>query len=132
MTVLWPLTVLRLLEVISRRLQRREIRSSIREGATFDRGAPSSIREQILLRHYQSYFQQLDQEMCRKILEKHILDCIVDFLDDHLIDTSELKQRQQFIMNAGGMVSGGGSVINMGAMSVGERSRAAAVSGGKQ
>jgi hypothetical protein len=132
MTVLWPLTALRVLEVISGWLQRREIRSSIREDATFDRGALSSIREQFSSGYYQRYFQKLDQEMYRKILEKHILDCIVDFLDDHLIDTSELKQRQQFIMNAGVMVSGGGSVINMGAMSVGERSRAAATAVGKQ
>ena len=134
MVVFWPLAALQLLEGFGLWLQRREIRAAIREDATFDRGAATSIREQFSSPNYERYFQKLDQEMYRKILEKHILDTIVDFLDAHRVDTSELKQRQQFIMNAGVMVSGGGSVFNMGAMSVGEGSRAAAVAqaaGGK-
>ena len=58
----------------------------------------------------------------------------MEFLNERNIDTSDLRQRQQYIMNAGVIVSGGGSVINQGAMSVGEGSRAKAAfaAGGKK
>ena len=134
LTAVWPLSALQLLETVGKWRERREIRARIREDATFDRGAVSSIREMYASNEYHRYFQKLDKEMYYKVLDKHVLDAIVEFLNERNIDTSDLRQRQQYIMNAGVIVSGGGSVINQGAMSVGEGSRAKAAfaAGGKK
>jgi hypothetical protein len=127
----WPLMAFKWMEGIEKWRHRREIRKRIRDDATFDRGALSSIREEYSSAKYHRYFQKLDKEMYHKVLEKHILDTIVDFLEIHNVDTSDLKQRQQFILNSGVIVGGGGSVYNMGAMSVGAQSQAAAAGGKK-
>ena len=134
LTVVWPLSALQILGAVEKWRERREIRARIQEDATFDRGAVSSIREMYASNQYQRYFQKLDKEMYYKVLDRHVLDAIVDFLNDRNIDTSDLKQKQQYIMNAGVIVSGGGSVINQGAMSVGEgsRAKAAVAAGGKK
>ena len=42
-----------------------------------------------------------------KLVENRILDSTIDFLDDHLIDTSGLRSRQETILNNGVIVTGG-------------------------
>ena len=64
------------------------------------------------------YFQKLDKEMHHKILQQQMLDSLVDFLDEHGVDTSEIKERTVHILNNGVIVSGGS--INAQGMAVGE------------
>jgi hypothetical protein len=56
-----------------------------------------------------------------KVIERQVLDSILHYLDERNVDTSDVKQRQTAILNQGVIVSGGGSVVNSGAMSVGDQ-----------
>ena len=96
-----------ILEPIGNWRQKRNTRKMIRENQMFDYGAITSIRELASSTEYRHYFQKLDKEMLVKIVEKQILDSIVDFLDEHNIDTSDLKSRQETILNNGVIVTGG-------------------------
>jgi len=46
-----------------------------------------------------SYFQELDIDKHHKIIERQALAAIVEFLDDHGIDSAELRTRQETILN---------------------------------
>ena len=65
------------------------------------------MRELATEPRYSRYFQRLDKEMHVKIVERRVLDAIVSFLDEHGVDTSELKHRRETILNQGVMISGG-------------------------
>ena len=95
----------------------REEDTLIRENPTFDYGAAFSFRQWASANEYRRYFQRLDKEMYLKILEKNILDSILTFLEEHDVDVSELKQRQNTILNQGVIVSGGNMTTQ--SMSVG-------------
>jgi hypothetical protein len=108
---LFPFAILFLSEEIFRpwnlSKQRKLNRRLIRENLRFDYGAVTSIRELASSNSYHHYFQELDKEMFLKIIEKQIFDSITDFLDDHHIDTSELRSRQNTVLNNGVIISGG-------------------------
>jgi hypothetical protein len=57
-----------------------------------------------------------------KILERTILDAIIEFLDEHNIETSDIKQRQTTILNSGVIVHGGN--VTAETLAVGEGSKA--------
>lgn len=97
--------------------QRKEIDSDL----LFDYGAKESVREFASGDEWRVYFQKLDKEMHHKMVQQQLLDCLVDFLDDHGIDTSEIKERTTHILNNGLIVSGG-SVTAEG-LAVGERAQ---------
>lgn len=101
--------------------KRRAKRRLIRENPIFDYGAVTSVRELASSNLYSHYFQKLDTEMFLKIVEKQILDTLVDFLDDRHIDTSDLRSRQDTILNNGVIVSGGS--ITTDNLTVGERAK---------
>jgi hypothetical protein len=90
----------------------RRIRRQLRADPLFDRGAMESVRHLQRAGAYRQYFQKLDWE----------LDAIVDFLDEHDIDTSELKQRGATVLNNGVMVTGGS--FTAGSVAAGSKSRA--------
>lgn len=92
---------------ISQWWQRRTNRRLVRENPMFDYGALTSIRELASSGNYRHYFQKLDKEMVFKIISTQILDSITDYLDAHNIDTSELRSRQDTILNNGVIVTGG-------------------------
>ncbi|MDF3143383.1 MULTISPECIES: hypothetical protein [unclassified Streptomyces] len=81
------------------RAQRRQERS-IRM-RTFDYGSKFSLREQASDRFFHRYFQSLDRELYAKTIEHRVLDALVQFLEDHNIDSSDLIQRQTTIYNSG-------------------------------
>ncbi len=70
-------------------------------------GATTSVRELAQASRYRRYFQQLDRDMIGKIVERQILDSIVEFLEKRNIDTSEVQERQTAILNNGLIISGG-------------------------
>ncbi|MGW1953293.1 hypothetical protein ACWCPI_11050 [Streptomyces sp. NPDC001920] len=78
------------------RRQEREIRLR-----TFDYGARFSLREEASDWLFYRYFQELDKELYSKTIEHRVLDALVQFLEDHDIDSSDLIQRQTTIYNSG-------------------------------
>ncbi|MBV8885622.1 MAG: hypothetical protein JO235_16725 [Chroococcidiopsidaceae cyanobacterium CP_BM_RX_35] len=108
---LWPFAPLavffRILRPSRLANKRRDILRLIREDPTFDYGATNSVRETASSSKYQQYFQMLDKEMYVKVIEREILNQIINFLDAKNIDTSELKERRAAILNNGVIVSGG-------------------------
>ena len=102
-------------------IERRQ-RKQIDEDLLFDYGAGQSVREMATGRDWRFYFQKLDKEMHHKILQQQLLDSLVDFLDDHGVDTSEIKERTMHILNNGVIVSGG--ALNAQGLAVGEGAQA--------
>jgi hypothetical protein len=90
----------------------------------FDFGTGGSLRGKMSSSQYSHFFQRSDKEMYAKIVERTLLDSIVMFLDDHNIDTSDLKERQTTIINSGIIVQGGD--VRAQAMAVGTAAQAAA------
>jgi hypothetical protein len=97
------------LSVLDRIVKRRRIDREIHENPAFDYGAVSSLREVASSQFYWQHFQKLDKEMYVKVIESQILESIIKFLDTKSIDTTELKGRQEVILNNGVIVSDGGS-----------------------
>ena len=101
----------------------RRIRREIDNNPFFDFGTGSSLRGKMSSSQYSHFFQRSDKEMYAKIVERTLLDGIVAFLDDHNIDTSDLKERQTTIINSGIIVQGGD--VRAQAMAVGTAAQAA-------
>ena len=68
------------------------------------------------------YFQMLDKEMHSKVVRQQLLDVLISFLDEHGVDTSEIKDRGSHILNNGVIVSG--DTINAESFAVGEGAQA--------
>ena len=123
----WWLSPFSVLSTLSERWQaqseRATIRQELEENPNFDYGASISIREYASSSTYQQYFQIIDKEMYIKIIQSHLLEAIIDFLDSKNIDTTELKERQTTILNSGVIMSGS-STINAGALGVGTQAQA--------
>jgi hypothetical protein len=94
----------------------------IKKDHNFDYGANTSLRSKVSTPFYNHYFQKLDQEVYLKILEKQIIEGINTFLDEHNIDTSDIREQQRVILNAGVIVQGG--TVQAGAIAVGSQAQA--------
>lgn len=68
---------------------------------SFNYGAEFSLREAASDRLYYRYFQLLDRELYAKTIEHRVLDALVEFMEDHNIDSRDLIQRQTTIYNSG-------------------------------
>jgi hypothetical protein len=106
---------------VRRRLKRRGVRKEVRRNAAFNHGARTTVRQSAQSQNYRQYFQKLDRELFVKVIERELFDSIVAFLDEHDIDTAELKQRETTVLNNGVIVSGG--TIQAESMAVGDRAR---------
>ncbi|MET9380630.1 zinc ribbon domain-containing protein [Streptomyces sp. NPDC002928] len=95
------------------RRQAREIRHR-----TFNYGASFSIRDAASDHLYYRYFQELDRELYAKTVEHRVLDALVEFIEDHNIDSSDLVQRQTTIYN-NGLYAGGNMTLNDSAVGTG-------------
>ena len=96
--------------------QRRLVRVA-RNNPSFDYGAATSLRQVASDDEYHLFFQKLDKEMYLKIVEQQLLETIIQFLDEHHIDTTELRNRQEMILNAGVTVQG--DTVNIGSVASG-------------
>jgi len=127
---LWPFSLLisfsKIFNSFIKRRERRKNERLIKGNPTFNYGAITSIRELAASPNYRRYFQKLDKEMYLKVIERQILDRIVDFLDSKNIDTSDLKERQTAILNNGVIVSGGS--VKAQSLSVGEQAKSVVAS----
>ena len=100
---------------------RRQRRKMIDRTARWNYGAAVSVRQAYASGEYARYFQLADSDSYQKTLEKEILDSLVDYLDAHGIDTSDLRDRQATILNQGVIVQNGN--INAETMAVGQRAQ---------
>jgi hypothetical protein len=121
--ILAPIATLgRIQTGMARGAHERQQRKLIDEDLLYDFGAVTSLRELAAGTEWRVYFQKLDKEMHHKILQQQLLDGLVDFLDAHGVDTSDIKERGQHILNNGVIVSGGS--INAQGLAVGEGAQA--------
>ena len=102
-----PIMFFRGMKYINKTFKRRSIRQMVKSSPHFDYGAEISLRQIASSPEYRHYFQKLDRLMYHKIIEREVLETLTNFLDDHNIDTSELKERQTAILNNGIIVSSG-------------------------
>lgn len=91
----------------SERREAQQRRVAIEQDPTYDFGAQSSIREQLAQKFFQHHFQKSDADLCSKLIERKVLDELIAFLDNHGIDTSDLRDRTTTILNSGILVQGG-------------------------
>ena len=101
-------------------IEQRKLRNEVKENPNFNYGVASSLRQDVTGSDYLHYFQKSDREMFVKILDNQILETLLDFLDEHNIDTSQLRERQTTILNSGviGNVTGQAVAVGQGAQSV--------------
>jgi hypothetical protein len=90
--------------------EERVLRKTLRNNRSFNYGAVTSLREDTASGFYRRYFQQLDKELYKKVLERQIFDTIIRFLDVRNIETADLKERQTTVLNSGVIVSGSGTI----------------------
>ncbi len=79
----------------------------IREIPQYNYGAKTSIRQLAASDRYDHYFQKQDVQMYQKLVERQILDSMIEFLDAHHIDTTDMKDREKTILNEGLIMAGG-------------------------
>jgi len=87
-----------------------------------DYGALFSVREMAASRNWDRYFQVLDDARFRKVIEQRIFRSLVEFLEEHDIDASELKSKTDVVVNSGVMVTGG--TVSVGAIAAGSNAQA--------
>jgi hypothetical protein len=104
-----------------KRKARKKLEKEILENPMFDYGASMSVRQFASAPIFQRYFQKLDREMYYGILEHQLLDKVIEFLDKHNIDTSDLRERKTTILNNGVFMSGGS--IQAQSMAVGKEAK---------
>lgn len=88
---------------------RKQLRA-IREQA-FNYGAPVSLREAASDNLYYRYFQKIDVKMYTEMIARRIIDSLIEFLDDHDIDTTMLRD-QAAIANYINNFAGDGATFN--------------------
>lgn len=82
---------------------RRQLRT-IREQA-FNYGAPASLREAASDHLYYRYFQKIDVNMYNQMISRRVTESLIEFLDEHDIDTRMLRNQASnanYINNFGG------------------------------
>lgn len=88
-----------------RRLQQR-VRRVLSEN-TFNAGASDTLRERLSGNQLRHYFQRMDEDFNRKLIERNLLDEIANFLEAHHVDSSDIRNRSSTILNNGIIVNGG-------------------------
>jgi hypothetical protein len=87
--------------------QDRLLRRLLDERLAVDYGARLSVRELGQTSGWRNYFQDLDWYRQLRVVQSHVLDAVLDFLEEHDVDTSEFRQRQSAILNNGVFMPGG-------------------------
>lgn len=97
----------RLSRFLARTSQGRRARTEVLHNPSYNYGAKETLRELASQQTFRRYFQKVDGEMFRKVLDKQVLDAMLTFLESHGVDTSEFAQQQSVILNHGIIMSGG-------------------------
>lgn len=100
----------------------RSIMRRIEAEPEYNFGAVTSVRQLAQSRSYRRYFQEVDRDLNAKLLDRQVLDTIMDFLKDRNIDISQFEDQRSMILNNGLLISGG--QFKAGSVAVGEQARA--------
>jgi hypothetical protein len=128
--LLWLRSPVAVLRPLLRPRRRARLLRLVERNAFFDYGATITELDRVRSQDYSRYFQKLDKTMYVKVLERTILDSIVDVLDAHNIDTGEIVERRSTIINNGIMAPGGSVKADNIAVGLGARI-ASVFTGGK-
>ena len=109
-------------EIAARFFKRWRDRRSILRIGDFNYGPRQCIRELASSQTYQRYFQHSDKELYTKVLERQVIDVLIEFLDEKGVDTSDLRRRLVVVENRGVVMSGG--EIRADSLAVGSAARA--------
>jgi hypothetical protein len=99
-------------------------RAIARQDLGYSYGARFSVREETSDTNYHNYFQKTDAAKHLKLVERHVLAALLDFLDERGVDTTEFRNRQMTILNQGIIQTGG--ISNVGNQAVGSEATATA------
>jgi hypothetical protein len=89
-----------LLRRAGRRRRLARLGRRVRRGRGFDYGAATSIRHAVSDLAQANHVHQSTEEGHLRRLQHHVLNAIVQFLEDHNVDTSELRRQQDRIVNS--------------------------------
>lgn len=118
-----PLRVVRDLNFRWRWERRQRVERAIaQQDLGYNYGARFSAREEATDTNYHNYFQKTDAAKHLKLIERHVLAALLDFLDEHEVDTTEFRNRQMTILNQGIIQTGG--ITNVGNQAVGSEATA--------
>ncbi len=82
-------------------------REQIAHDRRYDFGARLSLRERAASGQYGNYFQRVDVQRVSRQIELCILSCLGRLLERYGLDTSELEERRNVILNNGVIMTGG-------------------------
>ncbi|MEU0743430.1 hypothetical protein [Streptomyces sp. NPDC006134] len=110
--------------------ERREehLQDVIAHDRRFDFGARTGLRERAGSDTYTNYFQRVDVQRAARRIELRLLADLGKLLEDHGLDTSELEERRNVILNNGVIMTGGAM---HGAIAAGPGAQAVAGLGGQ-
>jgi hypothetical protein len=100
------------------RARRRQINTLPR----YNFGAMTALRSSFASQQFAHYFQRMDMDYYIDTFNQSLFNIIVDFLDEHGIDTTNLKEQQVSIINSGILIQGGN--LSAQNLAVGEGARA--------
>jgi len=106
---LWPRSPRVILKPLTRTREASRKLKEVERNPLFDYGASHTALDRVRSSNYRRFFQRVDKEMYVKLLERLVLDKIIDVLSKHGIDTSSIDETRATIIN-NGVMTGGGSV----------------------
>ncbi|SCL36381.1 hypothetical protein GA0070616_5472 [Micromonospora nigra] len=112
-----------LVAALRRNPRQARLRRAAQEDLGYDYGTRVGVRELAAGSGYHNYFQVLDAAKHLKVVERHVLAAIVDFLDERGVDTAEFRIRQTTILNQGVIQTGGLSVVGNQAVGTGAQAQ---------
>jgi hypothetical protein len=105
---LWPRSPRVIFKPLTRSREASRQRREVERNPLFDHGARPTALDRVRSANYRRFFQRVDKEMYVKMLERIVLDKIIDVLSAHGINTSIIDESRATIINNG--VMSGGSV----------------------
>lgn len=108
---MWLKAPSRLLRNYNHSRRQQNLVSIARRSPAFDYGARTSLRQFASDDSYHLFFQELDQQMYFKMVNKQILDTLATFLNAHQIDTTNVSKRGDTIMNSATYNNMGGQQV---------------------
>jgi hypothetical protein len=84
---------------LGRRRRAARLARRIRRGRGFDYGAATGIREEVADIAEANHVDLASEERYLQMLQRQVIDAIIEFLDRHNVDTSDLRKRQGDIVS---------------------------------
>jgi hypothetical protein len=106
---LWPRSPQVMLKPLTRTRAASRKQKEVERNPLFDHGACPTALDRVRSTKYRRFFQRVDNEMYGKLLERLVLDKLVEVLSGHGVDTSPIDESKSTIINHG-VMTGGGSV----------------------